>query len=314
MSLQEVTVRNDTAANIWVIIAENGRHVIETTSHQIREYDFETYYKMMVEGKAALPIEGVPIDVSGKESHEFKARLKTYWEDHQEAKFEWSGFVEPGELEVPPGRQNRWALKGDELPYYISVRTMQGRILANAVARQDKTIVIDKTGHIDDPVPVRKKIANKANVYLQKLKSKKFAGDPQTSSTNWDAGTFVGAGGSHKLVSVGNTLEAGAFVRIQSNSKTLASGDFKYMYSSDIGWIYYDKARKNGSRAGKKQLWKISKTSHPGNSPGATLHYGDQVVISNGNWPKANLGIKKNWLQCVNADPTVWVLREEARA
>jgi hypothetical protein len=314
MALQEVTVRNETAANIWVVIAENGKHVIETKSKQVREYDFETYYKMMVEGKAALPIEGVPIEVGGSESHEFKQRLKTYWEDHQEATFVWSGFIEPGELEVPPGKQNRWALKGDELPYYISIRTMQGKVLANAVARQDEVITVDATGHIADPVPVKKKIANKANVYLQKLDGKKVAGDPQTANNNWDAGTFVSSGGSHKLVSVAKDLEAGAFVRIQSNSKTLASAAFKYMYSSDIGWIYYDKARKDASRDGKKQLWKISKTSDRSNSPGAVLHYGDRVTISNGNWPKANLGIKDNWLQCVNADPTVWVLREEARA
>ena len=39
----------------------------------------------------------------------------------------------------------------------------------------------------------------------------------------------------------------------------------------------------------------------------------DRVKIYNINWPKANLGIKDEWLQCVNHDPTVWVLRKERK-
>ena len=311
--MQEVTVKNETDANIWVIIAENSKHVIESKSKKVREYDFETYYKIMVEGKAALPIEGVPIEVSGKQSQEFKLRLKTYWEDHQEDTFEWSGFIQPGELEVPPGRQNKWALKGDELPYFISIRTMGGRVLANAVARQDNIITVDATGHIEDPVPEHIPIANKASVYLQRLDGPDFIGDPKTSKYNWDAGTFLNAGGSHKFESEGGALKADTHVRIVSNSATLVSADYKFMYSSDAGWVYYDKLRKTGTTDGKKQMWKISKTSSKDNSSGSTLHYGDQVRIFNANWSQASLGVKGEWLQCVNSETTVWVLRDEPR-
>lgn len=314
MTLQEVTVKNETDGNIWFIIAENARHVVKTERKKVGEIDFETFYKYMVEGKAALPIKGVPIEVSGKESQEFKARLKTYWETHSEDTFEWSGFVEAGELEVAPGRQNRWALKGDELPYYISIRAMQGKVIADAVARRDAVITVDSTGHILDPAPERGEIANKATVYLQKEGGPNFVGDPQTANNGWDSGTCLNAGGSHRFEAASGDLEAGVHVRIISNSATLAAASYKFMYSSDIGWIYYDKQRETGTRDGKKQLWKVLKTSHKDNSPGTKLHYGDRVAISNGNWPKANLGVKGKWLQCVNDDPTIWILRHEARA
>ncbi len=314
MSLSEVTVENGMSDNVWVIIAENAQHVISTKTGKIRDYEFETYYKMMVEGKIALPIEGIPVSAEGKESAEFKARLKTHWEDHHEATFEWSGFVVPGELEVAANSRNKWALKGNELPYYISIRAMGGRIVANAVARRDAVITLDENGHILDPVPTRVAISAKAKVYLrQDKKDGGFVGDPQTSNTNWDAGTCLKTAGAHHFETDKGALEAGSAVRIVSDSKTLVDGAYKHMYSSDIGWIYYDKKRKTGSRDGKKQMWKLAKTGHAHNSSGDTLHYGDRVKIYNINWPKANLGIKGKWLQCVNDDPTVWILKKEAK-
>ncbi len=314
MSLREVLVENGMSDNVWVIIAENAQHVLSTKTEKIRDYEFETYYKMMMEGKIALPIDGVPISAEGKESVEFKARLKTHWEDHQEATFEWSGFIVPGELEVAANSRNRWALKGDELPYYISIRAMGGRIVANAVARQDAVITLDEKGHISDPAPKFEPITDKAKVYFQQdKKDGGFIGDPQTANTNWDSGTFLDTGGAHHFETDSGKLESGAAVRIVSDSKTLVDGAYKYIYSSDIGWTYYDKKRKTGSRDGKKQSWKVAKTSSGSNSPGDTLHYGDRVKIYNINWPKANLGIKGKWLQCVNDDPTAWILRKERK-
>lgn len=313
MSLNEVIVENQTDSNIWVIIAENASHVVETKSRTVGEYEFEAYYKLMVEGKAALPIEGVPISVEGKQSQEFKTRLRRYWEENKEARFEWSGFIEAGELEIAAGSRNRWALKGDELPYYISIRTMGGRILANAVARADATITVDPSGHIADPPPVLVPIAANAAVFLQRSGGATFVGDPKTANNGWDAGTCTTAGGSHALAPTSGALKAGTHVRIVSNSATLAAADYKYLYSSDIGWGYYDKHRSDSSRDGRKQLWKLSKTSDASNSPGDILHVGDRVVVSNANWPKANLGVKDGWLQCVNADQTVWILRAEPR-
>jgi hypothetical protein len=191
---------------------------------------------------------------------------------------------------------------------------MGGRVVANAVARQDSVITIDRSGHISDPVPERVEIRHGATVYFQRQGKGNFIGDPQTSNTNWDAGTCLDAAGAHRCESDSKLLEAGAPVRLRSASKTLVDASYDNMYSSDIGWIYYDKKRKTDSRAGKKQLWKIAKTSAAGNSPGAALHYGDCVTISNINWPKASLGVKGKWLQCVNDDPTVRVLRDNPTA
>ena len=77
-------------------------------------------------GKAALPIEGVPIEVSGKVSEEFKSRLKKHWEENKESKYQWSQFIVPGELRIAPNKQNHWALKKDEDHYFISITTQGG--------------------------------------------------------------------------------------------------------------------------------------------------------------------------------------------
>jgi hypothetical protein len=85
------------------------------------------------------------------------------------------------------------------------------------------------------------------------------------------------------------------------------------MYSTETGNVYYDELRASGKRAGKKQLWKIAKTNHKDNSSGDLLHYEDRVKVSSGFWPKANLGVNGKWLQCVNDDPAIWILREEPK-
>jgi hypothetical protein len=312
--LKEVIVKNGMQSNVWVVVAENSKHLTESKIKKVSEYDFESYYKLMVEGKASIPIEGIPIEVEGKQDQEFKLRLKQYWESNQEASFEWSGFITAGELEIPAASENKLALKGDELPYFISIRAMGGKIIADAVPRNDAVITLDVAGHIVDTVPEGEVITKKSAVYLQKKGSSEFIGDPQTANTNWDSGTIGNSAGSHHIISDSGDLRAGVAVRIVSDSHTLVDAQYKYIYSSDIGWTYYDKQRKSSSRAGKKQLWKLSKTNDASNSAGTELRYGDAVRISNLNWPKAFLGKKDSWLQCVNGDKTVWILRKEPKA
>ena len=310
MSQPEVIVENNSPHTIWVIIAEDQKNVIETKTRIVRETDFETYFKLVVEGKVASPIKG---EVSGKESGEFKLRLKQYYEENKEAKYEWSEFIAPGELEIPPGNQGRWARKADSPIYYVTIRTM-GRIFpATSIGRQDAILTLNPNGKLADPIQQKKEITANSPVYLQRQGEENFVGDPQTSAYNWDAGTFGNAGGSHIFEGDNGEITEGILVRIVSRSKTLVDKSYKYLYSSDIGNTYYDKKRKSPTRNGKKQLWKIAKTTHRDNSSGPKLHYGDRVKISNGNWPKANLGVNGKWLQCVNDDQTIWILRAEAR-
>ncbi|MCZ6595998.1 MAG: hypothetical protein O6943_13955 [Bacteroidetes bacterium] len=160
----------------------------------------------------------------------------------------------------------------------------------------------DSTG-IVGPTSPKDEIKSGMQVYF--LHASGLIGDPQTANNGWDAGTFGITGGSHQVVTAnGQALKNGIFVRIITDSKTLAADDYKYMYSAVTGWVYYDKIRDNG----KEQLWKISVVGVP---PDGELHYGDRVKISNGYWPKANLGKKGKWLQCVNDDATIWILSKE---
>jgi len=311
MTDNTVTINNEMTNNIWVIITENEKHVIETKTKTVGETDFETYYHIMVEGKAALPIEGVPIEASGKESTEFKLHLKQYWENNKEAKYQWNEFIIPGELEIAPKSHNDLSRKADESSYFVSIRTIGGRILANSVRRQEGTITINPSGYIDDETHYGAEIGKDKPVFLQIDGKSHYVGDPQTANNRWDAGTVGNTAGTHKLVIDKGNILANAYLQIYSASKTLADAKYKFMYSTDTGNVYYDMARSSGSRAGRKQLWKISKTAHKDNSPDEKLHFGDRVKISNANWPKANLGANGKWLQCINDDATIWILSDK---
>ncbi|MCH7964007.1 MAG: hypothetical protein IH852_08720 [Bacteroidetes bacterium] len=303
--VDKVRIYNQMDTPIWVIVAENQKHVTAKETKTVGSVEFEIYYKYMVEGSAKIPIEGVPVDATVKNSSEFKNKLYEYWEKHQKEEFEWSGFIKPGALEIAPGKFNDFSLKGDEQIYYITIRTNKPDDLddlATATPRSEKIIYVDSTGHINDGSPGGEQIKNGMQVYFES--KAKVIGDPQTANNNWDAGTFGNTKGSHQIVTWnGQPLEQGMFVRIITNSKTLKTANYKYMYSAQRGWVYYDKKRDK-----TKQQWKISKTNDEKNSPGDNLHYGDQVKISNGKWPKANLGKKDKWLQCVNDEPSVWTL------
>ena len=60
--------------------------------------EFEEYYKIMVEGSAKIPILDIPIDTSYKKASEFKSRLKQYYEENKETKYEWTGFIKSARL------------------------------------------------------------------------------------------------------------------------------------------------------------------------------------------------------------------------
>ncbi len=309
MSVASVDVINQMDTPIWVVIAENQNHVISTKTHTISETEFEQYYRFMIGGNVKSPIPEVPIDIGYQAESEFKSRLREYYEKNQEATYEWSGFIEAGELEIAPNSHNVFARKGDEPLYYISIRTTKVTSIADAVPRSEPTITIDQSGHISEPAPVPEPkpevITNSSKVYFKHAKT--VIGDPQTH-LRWPCGTVGNTGGSpHAIVEwSGKKLKNNSLVRIPTSDRTVAKGGYHNMYSSDIGNIYYDKKSSN-----KKQQWKIMKTNDPGNSEGDDLCYGDKVKIANGKWPKANLGINGKWLQCVNNDPTIWLLSKK---
>jgi len=308
MSVSQVDVINQMDTPIWVVIAENQMHVISTKTHSVSDTEFEQYYRFMVSGNVKSPIPEVPIDVGYKHDSEYKSRLREYYEKNQEATYEWSGFIEAGELEIAPNSHNTFARKGNEPIYYISIRTNKVTSIADAVPRSQATITVDKSGHIREPAPKPKPkpksevISNHSEVYFKN--GKNVISDPQTHK-NWPRGTISNAGGSpHTLVEwTGKKLKNNALVRILTSDRTVAKGGYHYMYSSDSGNVYYDK--KSGNIP---QQWKIMKTNSPGNSEGDFLCYGDKVKIVNGNWTTANLGINGKWLQCTKDDQIIWSL------
>jgi len=305
VTYKKVEVINQMDAPIWVVIAENQIHVISTKTHTISETEFEQYYKFVVSGNVKSPIE-VPIDISYKDESEYKFHLRAYYEKNQEATYEWSGFIEAGELEIAPNSHNIFTRKGDESRYYISIRTNKVTSIANAVPRSEPTITVDQSGHISEPSkPKPEIISNNSKVYFKNDQS--VIGDPQTHS-GWPCGTVGNTGGSpHAMVEwSGKELEDNVLVRIPTSDRTIAKDGYHNMYSSEIGNVYYDKKSDN-----IKQQWKISKTNDPGNSEGNFLCYDDKVRIANGYWTDAYLGINGKWLQCMKDDPTIWVLSKK---
>jgi hypothetical protein len=70
--------------------------------------------------------------------------------------------------------------------------------------------------------------------------------------------------------------------------------DYKFMYCSDKGWVYYDIGRKDA----KKQLWTIHKKGAAG-----VINSRDEVYFTNCQWPSARLRVYDGyWLSCEN-DP-----------
>ena len=309
--VKKVSIHNQSDSTIWVMIQYDQKRAIETKSHVIKELEFEAYYKLMIEGKVALPIEGIPIEASGKESVEFKTRLKTYYESNQEAKYEYSQFIHPGELKIAAGKSGDFSLTKETDLYYISIRAMGAEIVADAVPRSEPSIEVNNSGIVASEYAQAIEVKKGVPVYFQKEgKGGHFIGDPIKGKNQWDAGTYKDAAGKHHIDPWGGgEISSNSPVRIISSSANLADAKFNVMYSSDVGNVYYDKHSDDG-----KQKWKISKTDHADNSPGDKLHFGDRVRITSLHWPKANLGINGEWLQCVNTDNTVWVLRKDPRS
>ena len=306
-SPNNVSVHNQMDKPIWVLVSENEKHVIEKKTRTVSDVEFEEYYKVMIEGHAKNPIMGVPVDISFQGNSEFKTKLKKYYEENREAKYEWSGFIAAGELEIAPDNHNDFALKGDDEIYRISIRTTEARILADSVPRREETIIVDESGYIsdEDPVePAREGIENGMPVFF--LKGPKLIGDPKTAK-DWPCGTFGNAKGRPHRMNTwgGEPLKNNVFVRITTDDNTVAIDNYNNMYSTDAGNIYYDLKSDN-----PKQKWKISKvySGDQDSLPEDKLYYGDKVIISNGYWTQKNLGINGNWLQCVTDDPTTWII------
>ncbi len=305
MSLLKVNVINQMDSPIWVVIAENQSHIISSKTHRIAETEFEQYYRFMLSGNVTSPLPEIPVDASYQAESEYKTKLRQYYETHQETTYQWSGFIEAGELEIAPHSHNLFTRKGDESLYYLSARSTKMTVIADAVPRSEPEITIDNSGHIVEPEPVKPpqpQVINASSKVFFKH-AKKVIGDPQTH-LNWPCATIGNTGGAgHIIKPWSGALANNSLVRILTKDRTVAKDGYHHMYCSDIGNVYYDKQRAN-----KKQQWKIMKTNAKTNSPGKDLCYGDTVKIANGKWSKANLGINGKWCQCVNDDSTVWVL------
>ena len=183
-----VRVQNNSPRNIWVLIKENTRQLTDSETKVVGETEFEQYYEYVVEGNIKSPI---PIEMGGRNERKFKERLKTYWESSAKESYVWSGFVEPGQVELQPGKSNVWARQSPEGIYYISIRS-NGTMIVDAMSRRDNLITIDENGYINDEPAAPIAIANKQAVHLHWSKKLDYCvGDPKTGSgRNWDAGTF----------------------------------------------------------------------------------------------------------------------------
>jgi hypothetical protein len=131
----------------------------------------------------------------------------------------------------------------------------------------------------------------------------RFVGMP-SQAKNWPAGVLSSAAGAHTILDFSTGLvgpvKSGDVVKL----KGIVLGDDRdhcFMYSSDKGWIYYDRASSN-----EKQLWIISKV---GGAKGP-IRAGDSVLFHNYYWRTAQLrpGPVGNWLACDDGKDAPFVI------
>jgi len=116
---------------------------------------------------------------------------------------------------------------------------------------------------------------------------------PPSESKGWPAGRMSSAAGTHEIIKAKGTGPIQNEDEVRLKGTVLGSDrEYCFMYSSDKGWIYYDKHSDN-----EKQRWTISRV---GNGKGP-IRAGDAVILYNSYWRSAQLRPKGDWLECDSA-------------
>ena len=285
MTTRKVRVDNNTGKDIYVTISDERKHLVESQDKS-----------------------SISVDLSssiGFEEIEASHSTGISKSDKTVRKYEWSPFIQAGEILIPQGSYNIFTIHTDKEIYYLTVRVNKVSPCIN-IGMDKSEVTIGPKGI--PTVPGQIAIHSEQTIYLKHKETEKFIQDP-VRSDNLPCGNVGNAPGKHLLIygSKDDTINNSVDLRIRCENDTSAGDDcrdYNNLYSSDKGWIYYDQASDN-----KKQIWTIYKTSNPSNSKGSAVCFEDEVVFRNKNWNSSKLYIHNNdhWLACNKYDAE-WII------
>lgn len=297
MSMRKIIVKNETKQPMWIMIQTERCQVIETKTRKVGDTDFETFTKIVMKGEAnvSLPADIAGIGASSELTPELKVRLREFYDNSKEKKYQWNGFVTPGNMRIDANQSNNFSIETANPTYYLSGRNATLGTFADNVPRSEDEIVINETGIHDKQQYKGIILASSDPIYFKALNGK-FIGNPPMYGTfdQAPAGKVDEAGAKHKiLVGNGDRITSGHEVRIQCIDEQTNNN---CMYSTQYGSVYY-----KPHATWNQQIWKIAKTSNSKNSEGDLCSFGDEVKIINVHWPEAILTYDNdNWLRCHN--------------
>ena len=285
--MKKIKLINEYDGNVFVILSPQHINLKEI------EVEHSESDKVSLSNKNAVEFKG--IELSNEKSVSYETSVS-----HRERKvYEWSDFLKEGEIELLKGHETLYTL--DSNKYWLTIRIDNRLTLVNRPCSvEDGSIVINKNGTAF--LNETKEIKFNTNIYLKHLKSGKFIQNP-VRSKSWPCGNIGLSKGFHHIISVdlkSDILTSDNKIKIVCNNDTSAGDDCKgynRLYSSTIGWIYYDENSDN-----KKQHWVIEKIDSPQNSSGTKIRNNDIVRFRNCEYTQAYLCIDKteNWLSCEN--------------
>ncbi|ROS05569.1 hypothetical protein EDC56_1106 [Sinobacterium caligoides] len=284
-----------------ILIANNsGQNLHITVTHDIRRItESSDSSSSKTSGNVSVAVPS-GTTVGGGFSHESSSSSS--------AKYDWSAFINSGEAFCKDQSFVTFDVTLDSSKqYYLTVRSDSAdtpiAYLINVPIDANKLgVELDhnvSTNFItSNPFPRGHVLASGNSIQLRHIKSNKFIGNPKRSRS-WPCANISDAAGEHEIIGSG-AIKNNALVRIRCKNETTAGADcrgYNNMYSSSIGWAYYDK--NDGETSESKQLWRIEKKSVVSNSRGDDIYSGDIVQFANTYYPNSSLYLDKdNWLAC----------------
>ncbi len=277
-----VTVLNNTDKTLWVTVSGKVVTLVEDSSGYSVSQSHSSNFSLSGGAKGASAAVGGGSSNSNSES------------GNTTKKYAVKNGPNAGSLKLPAGESHTFAVENDSA-YYLTAHTDKVWIAGNvpfSVSKQSE-IQIDSDG-------VFRTLRRKAVMHGASFKLK--VGNLYVSrpviSKNWPSGVVSESATSHIIerVSGKGEVKNGNEVRIKSSVALPNNAGYVYMYSSDKGWIYYDRHASND-----KQIWIINKVTTPGNTDNV-IRSNDQVFFTNKNWTYARLRNYDNKsLSCENS-------------
>ncbi len=220
MVTRKIRVDNNTGKDIHVTVVDERKRLVES----------EDESSISVDLSGSIGFEGI------EASHSIGVSKS----DKTVRKYEWSPFIQAGEILISQGSYNIFTIHTDEKIYYLTVRVGNVSPCVNIGLDKDEVTIGPKgIPTVGGNLPIYSEQA----IYLKHKNTGKFIQDP-VRAKSWPCGNAGNAPGKHLLVygSKDNIINNSFDLRIRCQNDTSAGGDcrgYNNLYSSDEGWIYY---------------------------------------------------------------------------